>query len=388
MFSHLKIYFRHSQTVAVGVAFWVVGFMFGNWATLIPSVKLKFDLDDAQLGLLLLALPAGAIAFNPAASAFISRIGMKRTYFLGFISLGLCYTLPLSMPTAPTAAFGLLLTGMSISLLNVSMNTCAAVIEQNERLSIMSSSHGMFSIGLMCGSLITGLALGLEINPTTYMFTMCGLVILLALITKKRVFSIHEDQTAEKANEKKANFALPKGVFLLLIIIGVCSNITEGAMADWTAIYMREVVGTSNFFVGWGLAGYSFFMAMGRFLGDGIIPRFGANKVMIAGGITVIIGLLIALILPKTVFAIIGFSLIGAGVSCAAPILYGSATRVPDMSKGSGLATMNTFAMGGFLLGPVAIGFISEATSLPIALTFVMLLVVVWVVLSNRIKFF
>lgn len=388
MFRHLKSYFLHPQTVAVGVAFWVVGFMFGNWATLIPSVKLKFNLDDAQLGLLLLALPAGAISFNPVASVLISKIGMKRTYFFGFIMLGLCYSLPLSMPTPLMAAAGLLLTGMSISLLNVSMNTCAAVIEQNEKLSIMSSSHGMFSIGLMTGSLVTGLALSLSVAPAIYMFVMCAFVLILALVTRKRVFSIYEEEVVENTENLQAKFAFPRGVFLIIIIIGICSNIAEGAMTDWTAVYMREVVGTSTFFVGWGLAGYSFFMALGRFLGDGIIPRFGNNKVMVGGGIIVVIGLVISLLLPFTVFAIIGFSLVGAGVSCAAPILYGSATRVPNMSKGSGLATMNTFAMGGFLLGPVAIGFVSEAFSLPIALTVVVLLMVCSVMLSRRVKFF
>lgn len=388
MFRHLKSFFLHPQTLAVGVAFWVVGFMFGNWATLIPSVKIKFDLNDAQLGLLLLSLPAGAVSFNPVASLLISKIGMKRTHFFGFIMLGLCYSLPLSMPTLLTVGLGLVLTGMSISLLNVSMNTCAAVIEQNEKLNIMSSSHGMFSIGLMCGSLITSFALSIKVSPSIYMFAMCALVIFLALITRKRVFSIYEEEIEINTEVPQARFKLPQGVFLLIIIIGVCSNIAEGAMADWTAVYMREVVKTDTFFVGWGLAGYSLFMALGRFIGDGIIPRFGNNKVMVVGGIIVIIGLIIALLLPQTVFAIIGFSLVGAGVSCAAPILYGSATRVPNMSKGSGLATLNTFAMGGFLFGPVAIGFVSEAFSLPIALALVALLVGVWVVLSRRIKFF
>lgn len=388
MLKHLKPYFLNPQTLAVGIAFWVVGFMFGNWATLIPSVKLKFGLDDAQLGLLLLSLPAGAISFNPVASLCISKIGMKKTFFLGFVSLGLCYALPLSMPTLLTAAIGLLLTGMSISLLNVSMNTCAAVIEQNDKVSIMSSSHGMFSIGLMSGSLLTGVALSLHINPTVYMLTMCALVIGLAFITRKQVFNIYEQKIDPNTAIPQAGFKLPTGVFLLIIIIGICSNIAEGAMADWTAIYMREVVATQPLFVGWGLAGYSLFMALGRFLGDGIIPRFGQNKVMVYGGIIVIIGLIVAILFPYTFTAIIGFSLVGAGISCAAPILYGSATRVPDMSQGSGLATMNTFAMGGFLLGPVAIGFVSEALSLPTALAIVALLMGISVGISRRIKFF
>eukprot|EP01035_Chromulina_nebulosa_P059722 gene59722-81718_t len=128
-------------------------------------------------------------------------------------------------------------------------------------------------------------------------------------------------------------------------------------MADWTAVYMRDVVQTDDYFIGWGLAGYSMFMALGRFFGDALIPRFGGNAVLRIGGI---------------------IAALGAGVSCGAPILYGSAARVPGMAKGAGLATMNTFSMGGFLAGPVLIGFISKSVNLPFAFSIVAVLAIVW----------
>jgi MFS family permease len=159
-------------------------------------------------------------------------------------------------------------------------------------------------------------------------------------------------------------------------------------MADWSAVFMKDVVKTSTYFEGWGMAGYSLFMALGRLVGDKIIPRFGANKILFYGGILSIIGILIVIVLPYTFSAIIGFALVGAGVSCGAPILYASASRVPNMAKGSGLAIMNTFAMGGFLFGPVLIGFISKATTLSIAFGFIASLGLVWVIQSKRVKLF
>jgi MFS family permease len=387
MFSHLRSYFKDRQSLAVGVAFWALGFMFGNWATLIPSMKIRYGFDDAELGLLLLAIPAGAISFNPVASLLINKIGMKKTHFGGFVLLGACYTLPFSMPTPLLSAIGLLLTGMSISILNVAMNTCASAIEINQKTSILSTSHGMFSIGLMIGSLLTGAALGVEVSPQFFMYAMSTLVILLALLTRKQVFSIHEEEI-NNSTLGNPKFVFPTGMFLLIILISLCTNITEGAMADWTAVYMREIVQTTPFFIGWGLAGYSLFMALGRFLGDGIIPRFGFNRIIIVGGVITIIGLIIALALPFTFSAVVGFSLVGAGVSCVSPILYGSATRVPGMAKGGGLATLNTFGMGGFLLGPVIIGFISEWLSLPIALSFVVILVGIWIFTARKTKFY
>ncbi|MDP5139206.1 MAG: MFS transporter, partial [Spirosomaceae bacterium] len=294
---------------------------------------------------------------------------------------------PFSMPTPLLSAAGLVLTGMSISILNVAMNTCASAIEINQKTSILSTSHGMFSIGLMSGSLLTGAALGFKIAPQLFMYAMCILVILLALFTRKQVFSIPEE-VADNTVSGGSKFVFPKGMFLLIVLISLCTNITEGAMADWTAVYMREIVITTPFFIGWGLAGYSFFMALGRFLGDGIIPRFGFNRIIVVGGIITFLGLAIALLLPYTFTAVIGFSLVGAGVSCVSPILYGSATRVPGMAKGGGLATLNTFGMGGFLIGPVIIGFISEWLSLPIALSLVLVLITAWILIARKTKFY
>lgn len=387
MFGHLKVYFSNKQSLALGVAFWVLGFMFGNWATLIPSIKLKFGLDDAELGLLLLAIPLGALTCNPVAAVLINRFGMRATHIFGFLILGFCYALPLSMPTVTLVAFGLLLTGMSVSILNVAMNTCATAIEHNQGISILSTSHGMFSIGLMSGSILTGIALGFGFQPMAYMLFSCLLVILLALITRPVVLTI-QDEIKKEGVEEGAKFVFPTGMFLMIILISLCSNITEGAMADWTAVYMREIVHTNPFFIGWGLAGYSLFMALGRFLGDGIIPKFGINKIMIYGGFLAALGLIVALAFPFTATSVLGFSMVGAGVSCASPILYGSASRVPGLSKSGGLATLNTFGMGGFLFGPVLIGFISKAYSLPFSLGLVVVLICCWVILSRKTKFY
>jgi MFS family permease len=151
---------------------------------------------------------------------------------------------------------------------------------------------------------------------------------------------------------------------------------------------MRDIVQTDDYFIGWGLAGYSMFMSLGRFVGDALIPRFGGNAVLRTGGIIAALGIALAVIFPYTITAILGFTMVGAGVSCGAPILYGSAARVPGMAKGAGLATMNTFSMAGFLAGPVFIGFVSKSVSLPFAISLVAILALVWSFLVNRVKLY
>lgn len=388
MFKHLKTYFLHKHSLAIGAAFWSVGFLFGNWATFIPHIKVKFGLNDAELGLLLLSLPFGAMTFNPVAAYLINKFGMRKTHIIGLFLLPIFYTIPLNAPILPLVSLGLVLTGMGISFLNVAMNTCATAVEHQDEINIMSTSHGMFSIGLMLGSVVSSLAIGVGFLPSYTIFSAAILVLLLAIITRNSILELHEEPLEKAKSTSKTKFSLPKGALLTMILISICTNVTEGAMADWTAVYMRDVVHTNSYFIGWGLAGYSLFMALGRFVGDGLIPRIGQNKILIGGGILSALGIVLSIFLPFTFTSILGFAMVGAGVSCAAPILYGSAARVPNMAKGAGLATMNTFSMAGFLLGPVVIGFISKAISLPFAFGLVAILALIWSVLSRQVKLY
>ena len=387
MFSHIsKDFFGNKQSFAIGLAFITMGLLFGTWATFIPFVKHKFELDDAQLGLLLLSLPFGALTMNPIAALLIRKNGMQKSTILGWSFLLFGYLLILNAPKLFFLALFLFLTGAAISITNVSMNTCVGAIEHLQKIKIMSTCHGMFSLGLMLGSLVSSIFSGLGVIPGLYMAIVCIIMLIGLLYARKTVLQLPDETVAEHSPKRK--FKMPTGSFLLMIIISLCVNITEGSMADWTAVYMREVVITSPFYQGWGLTGYSLFMALGRLLGDKIIPIYGANKILFFGGILSFIGISVAIFLPFTFSSILGFSIVGAGVSCCAPILYASASRVPNMAKGSGLAIMNTFAMGGFLFGPVLIGFISNAYSLQIAFGVIALLGLVWIIESKRVSLF
>jgi MFS family permease len=387
MLTHLRTFFTHRQSLAIGMVFISVGFLFGNWATLIPYIKQKFDLNDAQLGLLLLSFPIGATVMNPFSTFFINRFGMLNTTILGLILLTVTYIIPVSTAWLPLVSVGLMIVGMCLSVTNVAMNTCVTSLEHQYSINIMSTCHGMFSAGLMFGSIAASVVRGMKIEPSLQMAAIALAIIIMVLALRPTILGIHEEKVQEDEN-KGAKFILPKGALLLMILISLCTNITEGTMADWTAVYMREIVQTDDYFIGWGLAGYSMFMALGRFLGDALIPRFGGNNVIRGGGIIAALGVLIAIFLPYTISAIFGFTLVGAGVSCAAPILYGSAARVPGMAKGAGLATMNTFSMAGFLAGPVVIGFISKSVNLPFAFSLIAILAIVWAFLVNRVKLY
>lgn len=378
MTSHLKIFFTNRKSLAVGIAFFLLGFLFGNWATLIPFVKSNYQIDDAILGLMLLCLPLGAMTFNPFAAMMIQKFGMQRMTVIGMFLLSFAYAIPLSLPYIFVVPIGLVTVGVCMTTLNIAANTMATSLEQTERINIMSTCHGMFSIGLMTGSLMRSLTLLIGLSESKHMFLMCSIGIILALIVAKTILQIKSMPVVQNEALEKFKLILPKGALMVIIIISICINVTEGSMTDWASLYMKEIVETSPYFVGWGLFGYSSFMALGRFFGDGIIPVYGKNKILTYGAIIACLGLLTMIILPYTWTAIFGFALIGLGVSCGAPILYAAAARYPGMPNAGGLAIMNTFAMGGFLLGPVVIGFISDLTSLPVAFGFVAVLGMLW----------
>ena len=381
MTTHLKTYFTHSRSLAIGAIFASVGFLFGNWVTWIPYVKQKFNLDDAQLGLLLLSLTLASTLTNPFSTVIINRFGMRATAIWGLIAMALAYSLPVNVPYLWMTSAALGLMGIGIAFTNVAMNTCVTSIERQDGIFIMSTSHGMFSGGGMLGSALASILMGFKVPPAIHVAAVSVTIVALVLLVRPIIMGIHEEK---RQSEGGAKFAWPNRVLMGMIAISLCTNITEGTMSDWTAVYMRDVVKSNDFFIGWGFACYAFFMASGRFVGDALIPQYGSRKVLVTGGILAAFGILLAVLIPHTTTAILGFGLVGAGVSCGAPILYGSAARVPGMAKGAGLATMNTFSLAGFLAGPALIGLISNAYSLSFAIGLVAVLALIWAFLSNR----
>lgn len=381
MTTHLKTYFTHSRSLAIGAIFASVGFLFGNWVTWIPYIKQKFTLDDAQLGLLLLSMPLASTLTNPLSTLIINRFGMRATTIWGLAGMALAYALPVNVPHLWMTSAALGCMGIGIAFTNVAMNTCVTSIERQDGIFIMSTSHGMFSGGGMLGSALASILMGFKVPPAIHVATVSVTILLLIFWVRPIIMSIHEEK---RQDNNAAKFAWPNRVLLGMIAISLCTNITEGTMADWTAVYMRDIVQSNDFFIGWGFACYALFMASGRFVGDALIPQYGSRKVLVSGGVLAAFGILLAVLIPHTLTAILGFGLVGAGVSCGAPILYGSAARVPGMAKGAGLATMNTFSLAGFLAGPALIGLISNAFSLSFAIGLVAILALIWAFLSNR----
>lgn len=385
MFSHLAIFRQHPASRSTALLFAFFGLLFGTWAALIPYIKQKFGLDEAELGLLLLCLPGGITLMNPFSVPILHKLGAVRSAILSLPLAAALFILPFAMPTIWWVGGALFVAGAVFSMVNMSMNTCASQIEQKEGLRIMSTCHGLWSTGAMLGSAMAGMATGWGLSPVIYVASIFGVEILAVLAFKSGLLHVPDEPHVPQSEGKTpTGFIFPNAALWILVAISLCTNLTEGTMSDWSAVYLREVVGSPEAMAGWGFSAYAFFMASGRFLGDALIGRFGSRLVLRIGGLVAAAGLLVAVLLQSTPTVLIGFAMVGAGVSLGAPILYAAAAKVPGMAKGAGLATMNTFAMIGFLGGPAFIGFLAKAFSLPIAFAVVAGFGLFWAWQSGR----
>ena len=225
-----------------------------------------------------------------------------------------------------------------------------------------------------------------DLNPQiTYFIFIAIAIFVLAQFTRRAVFSIQQPISDPTEKTKVSSIYKPNGTLLLLTSILICTYFTEGTMADWSAVYMEDILDATPALIGWGYAMYAALMAFGRFIGDELIHRYSNMIVLRIGGFLVIAGMLGIILATDALFALPGFMLVGLGISLASPILYAASARVPGLAPGAGLATMNSFGMVSFLTGPVIVGFIAKMVDLRFAFILVIVTALIWVIQTSRV---
>ena len=392
MLIHLRNLFLYRVSRAIGFIFFICGFVFGSWTSCIPYIKDKFSLDEAQLGLLLLSMPAGVLVMNPISVFILKKMGINRSTILFGILMGVTFALPVSFSLLALVAFGLFLSGAAFAGLNVAMNTYASNLEANHNMRLMSACHGMWSFGAMSGALVSSLSFGwlslltIKIPPQMIYVWLDALLMLVFVVVLNKNIHLIREPIADESHEKTSALSIfkPNAALLLLASILICTYFTEGTMADWSAVYMKDVLKSPESMVGWGYAMYAGFMAGGRFIGDELIHRYTNKVVLRWGGVLVIVGMLWIILSQNPWIVLPGFMMVGLGISLASPILYAASARVKGLAPGVGLATMNSFGMAAFLTGPVIVGFIAQLVDLRFAFLWVVFASVLWIIQTTR----
>ncbi|ALW84841.1 MFS transporter [Hymenobacter sedentarius] len=354
---------RKAHRLAVGALFFLLGLCFASWASRIPSVQQRMGISEAQLGLLLLALPIGQLLSLPLTGWLVAKEGSRKVvlwgvglYATALLGLGWASSLYQLLPC-------LVLFGVGGNLTNISVNTQAVGVERlYKHKPIMASFHGLWSLAGFAAAAVGSFMIGHAITPGWH-FVLIALFIMAGLAVSAG-YTVREDTGVDP---NQPIFVKPDKELLGLGAIAFCALICEGAMFDWSGVYFKKVIQADKAWVGAGYTAFMSTMALGRFGADWLAARLGAKRVIQLSGLLTATGLLIAVLLPTLVTAMLGFLLVGFGTSSVVPLVYSAAGRSKHMSAGMALASVSTIGFLGFLLGPPVIGLVAGATSLRVS---------------------
>ncbi len=375
---------------AVSLLFLLNGILFATWVSRIPAIKVTHGLSHGALGLALLGMASGALVAMPAAGWLSHRFGSARVCAVSAVLYAAGLPAVALAPNIAWLCLILFCFGTAHGALDVAMNAQAVEVEALYRPKpINSSFHGLFSLGGLIGSLAGGLVAAAGFSPWQH-FTVVAIAASAAalFLANPRLLTSparSERREAHESHERKPAGRFP-GVLLVLGVIAFCVMLGEGAMADWTGIYLRQVTGSSEAMAAAGYAAFSVAMAAGRFLGDGLATRFGGVTLLRFGGILAAAGLGAALIAAHPSLSIMSFALVGAGFATVVPQVFTAAARVEGISAGPAVAVVATVGYFGFLLGPPLIGFVAEMIGLRGALVMVVIASAVLAALAKRVQ--
>jgi MFS family permease len=360
-----KIISRLALRIAVGAMFFMAGLCFASWASRIPSIQQTLHLSDAGLGGVLLAIPTGLMCSLPFTGWIITKIGSRKLLITAII-LYACFLVGLG---AAQNIFQLVIClwffGFAGNSANIAVNTQAVAAEKLYAKPIMASFHGIWSVAGFTGAGIGIFMIGKNILPFQHFIVILILIIIGVIITSRNL----QDDSGKPGDQEVVVLSIRDRLRLIvpllkLGIIAFCSMICEGTMFDWSGVYFKKVIHAENGWIGAGYFAFMCTMAMGRFIADWFAGKFGLKRTLQLSGALTATGLLVSVLFPYLLPAILGFMLVGAGVSSVVPMIYSSAGKTKSMSPGVALTAVSTIGFSGFMIGPPVIGFIAGIATL------------------------
>ncbi|AIF48589.1 MFS transporter [Dyella japonica A8] len=348
---------------ATRLIFLVSGIGMSAWAPMVPYAKARLGLDDAQLGLALLAFGGGSMLSMPFVGWLAHKLG-NRTVIVAS-GLLMCAALPVLAMVSSVAMLvaTLFYFGVMLGAVDVAMNAHAVDVERLDGGRLMSGFHGLFSVGglsgaaVMSGLLAAGVPLPLAAGAIA--------ALLVATVLWLRGDLLDDAPSADAP--RKEPLGMPHALAWLLGLLCFVSFLAEGAMLDWSAVFLRDFRGVAPASAGFGYAFFSVAMALGRLTGDRIVGRFGPAWAVRIGAMLAAAGFMLVAGVSGAVTSLAGFVLIGLGASNIVPVMFSAAGRLPGTPPAIAIATATTLGYAGLLSGPALIGFVAHASSLPVA---------------------
>ena len=361
----IKSLFWNPITQVMGI-FFIQPFVLGVWLALIPEVQSGLNLDASQLALALMGTPAGMLTTLPFAGKVVSAFGIRKILYIGFPVYFFTITLTGLADGLHILFLVLFLAGLNGSLLTVSLNVHAGRVEKHTGRVVMNRCHGFWSLGIMAGSFLGSI---FESVSTVWMILIISASASLP-VAWLLCLGLPSYENVNSAEVPPAPFfaQFPKALTgICLFTFGI--SMTEGAMANWASVYVKEMQGHESHGTGYGFGLFAAFVAFGRFFGDSLKIKLGTIKVAVIFVNISVLGLILLVIADELWLAFAGFALIGLGVSVGFPLAVSATSSIDDKKEASYIAFLSLTALIGFLVGPPIIGFLTDATNLKTGLT-------------------
>lgn len=353
----LKLILLNPRYFAPAWVFASLNIWFGTWAIYIPWVKERLDIDKASLGLALFFLSLGVFTIFPVAARIINWMGVGKATWFGVMLCSVTALFPLVVPSYYALVVSLFLFGAANGFLDISMNSLVTEIELEDNKFFMSAAHGFYSLGGVLAGLAS-FAIPWINNPPLHM----GIVVVLVLIVNVFLFKNYYRIKAKPIVKKSFSLKVFKPLFILAVVAFIIMG-SEGAIIDWSGLYLKEISMAPEVLIGSGFLAFSAFMTFGRFLGDGISARVGSYRIVLGGGCIALIGFILVLFGSVTP-AVTGFALTGLGLSVIVPELFRIGGKVPGIVTAQGIAFIAGAGYSGFLVAPPILGYLAEKFSL------------------------
>lgn len=351
--------------LATRIFFFLSGLGLASWAPMIPFVKEKLDLNEAELGIVLLSFGIGALISMPLTGWLIHKVGSRFVSTVAAIFLGLILPILTIAHTSFFLSSTLFLFGAILGILNVGMNAQAILVERKAEKPLMSGFHCLFSLGGLSGTLLVSFLLECGFSLFMIASSVSTILFLGAATYCRFLLPANDDQI----NKDSSPFSWPSPKTLLLGLFCFICFTAEGAMLDWSAVFLCLSRNYDPALGGLGYAAFSVAMTFGRFIGDKLIQRFGALFMLQTQSLLAAIGMMIAVNMDWGYMELCGFFLVGLGASNIVPIIFSTTGKISNHSPGIALTFVITFGYMGILFGPALIGFVAQISSLSFALT-------------------
>ena len=344
--------------ITLSVFFFLSGLILSTFTSRIPGLQERFSLNNAELGLLLAFLPIGLLVSMPFAGFITYKFSIKRVLTISSISFVVLLLILGFSNQRWQLYLVLFFFGVTRTFYNVSINTISVFIQSRYQKKIINSFHGIWSLATLIGALVSLLFIGNDVSIQLHVIAISLFCLVFIFLLIDKIPNISSPQTQFKLFVGKQN------KLLLLGFIAFCCMFCEGIMGDWSGIYFSKIGHVSNKFYVVGYAFYLMAMLIGRFWGDKLIARFGEINIIKLSSLLLSAGFLVAIIFVHPALIVVGFILVGLGVSCIIPITFLLSSQNTVVPVGVAISTISMMGYVGFLIGSPLVGLISNVSNL------------------------